>query len=85
MGPTRGGVTGWAMALDRYRALGEPPIVLFVCEDADKAWQFARAADDVVTGRIARRGRQSSSGTTWRASACSSAPSATSTRARCAA
>ena len=50
-------ITAWAMALDRYKALGEPPIVLFVCEDPEKAWQFARTADEVVTGRIAKRGR----------------------------
>jgi hypothetical protein len=53
-------ITGWALALDRYRVLGEPPIVLFVCEDAERAWAFARAADEAVTGRIATRGRPES-------------------------
>jgi len=49
-------LTAWALALDRFKLLGEPPIVLFVCADGPKARQFADAADQAMTGRIARRG-----------------------------
>jgi hypothetical protein len=49
-------LNGWAMALPRYKAIGEPPIVLFVVEDDDKATQFLRAADRIMTGRVGKWG-----------------------------
>jgi hypothetical protein len=44
------------MSHQRYRKLGEPPVVVFVVEDDVKARQFMAAADRIVTGRIARFG-----------------------------
>lgn len=49
-------LNGWAMALPRYRSLGEPPVVVFVVEDDEKALQFLRAADRIMTGRIGKWG-----------------------------
>jgi hypothetical protein len=49
-------LNGWAMALPRYKRLGEPPVVVFVVEDDEKARQFLRAADRIVTGRIGKWG-----------------------------
>ena len=49
-------LNGWAMALPRYKALGEPPVVVFVVEDEDKALQFLKAADRIMTGRIGKWG-----------------------------
>jgi hypothetical protein len=49
-------LNGWAMALPRYKRLGEPPVVVFVVEDDAKARQFLRAADRIVTGRIGKWG-----------------------------
>jgi hypothetical protein len=49
-------LTAWAMSHRRYKALGEPPIVAFVVEDDEKALQFLRAADPLVTGRIGKWG-----------------------------
>ena len=49
-------ISGYAAALERYRKLGEPPIVVFVCDDDDQALAFCRTADEVVTGRIATAG-----------------------------
>jgi hypothetical protein len=40
----------------RFKALGEPPVAVFVVEDDEKALQFLRAADAVVTGRVGRWG-----------------------------
>jgi hypothetical protein len=45
-------LNGWAMALPRYMALGEPPVVVFVLEDDEKAKQFLKAADRIATGRV---------------------------------
>ncbi len=39
-----------------YKALGEPPVVVFVVEDDDKARQFLRSADNVITGRLGKWG-----------------------------
>jgi protein involved in plasmid replication-relaxation len=50
-------LTIWARALDRYRMLGEPPVVIFVCDDDKVALDFARTADQEVTGRIVQVGR----------------------------
>jgi hypothetical protein len=49
-------LNGWAMALPRYQKFGEPPVVLFVVEDDEKAVQFLRAADRIVTGRVGKWG-----------------------------
>ena len=50
-------LTIWARALERYKMLGEPPIVVFVCDDERTAFEFARAADREVGGRIAQVGK----------------------------
>jgi len=49
-------LNGWAMAHPRYKALGEPPVVVFVVEDDHTAGQFLRAADRIVTGRVGKWG-----------------------------
>lgn len=49
-------LTAWALCLPRYKTLGEPPIAVFVVEDEEKALQFLKAADPVVTGRIGKWG-----------------------------
>ena len=49
-------LNGWAMAHPRYKALGEPPVVVFVVEDDDKASQFLGGADRIVTGRVGKWG-----------------------------
>jgi Replication-relaxation len=49
-------LNGWAMALPRYKALGEPPVVLFVVEDDEKALSFLKAADRNMTGRVGKWG-----------------------------
>jgi Replication-relaxation len=49
-------ITAWAMSHPRYKALGEPPIVVFVVQDEEKAQQFLRVADGVVTGRLGKWG-----------------------------
>jgi len=49
-------INGWALSHPRFKALGEPPIVVFVLEDDDRAQAFLRAADPVVTGRIGKWG-----------------------------
>jgi hypothetical protein len=49
-------ISGWWRALERYRKMGEPPAVIFVCTDAPHAHAFMRAADREVRGRVARPG-----------------------------
>jgi hypothetical protein len=49
-------LNGWAMTVPRYKALGEPPVVVFVVEDDDKATQFLHAADRIMTGRVGKWG-----------------------------
>ncbi len=49
-------LNGWAMAHSRYKALGEPPVVVFVVEDDERAIQFLRGADRIVTGRVGKWG-----------------------------
>jgi Replication-relaxation len=51
-------ITAWGSSHPRYgpRGLGEPPIVAFVVEDDERAQQFVRAADRVITGRLGRWG-----------------------------
>ena len=49
-------LNGWAMAMPRYKALGEPPVVVFVVEDDEKAVKLLRAADRIMTGRVGKWG-----------------------------
>ncbi len=49
-------LNGWAMAHSRYKHLGEPPVVVFVVEDDERAIQFLRGADRIVTGRVGKWG-----------------------------
>jgi protein involved in plasmid replication-relaxation len=49
-------ITAWGMSHGRYKALGEPPVTVFVVEDDEKAQQFLRAADNVITGRLGKWG-----------------------------
>jgi len=49
----------WAMELDRYKRLGEPPVVIFVCVDEPRAKALAYAADRIVTGGLTTLGRGS--------------------------
>jgi hypothetical protein len=51
-------ISGWAGMLDRYRTLGTPPVVVFVCEDEGAAIKLARLADRVVTARLAKPGAE---------------------------
>jgi len=45
-------ITAWSTAMSRYQALGDRPLVVFVCEDEAQARAFARAADVVLSGRV---------------------------------
>ncbi|HXE43790.1 MAG TPA: hypothetical protein VN635_01195 [Conexibacter sp.] len=49
-------LAGWFRMLDRYRSLGSPPVVVFVCEDERRALAYLRTADRAVTTRLARAG-----------------------------
>jgi hypothetical protein len=49
-------ITAWSMSHRRYTALGEPPVVVFVVEDGERAVQFLRSADNVITGRLGKWG-----------------------------
>jgi hypothetical protein len=49
-------LNGWAMATSRYRKLGEPPVLIVVVEDDEKAFAFLRAADRIMTGRVGKWG-----------------------------
>jgi len=49
-------VSGWHRLLDRYRTLGSPPVVLFLCEDERQALAYIRTADRTVTTRVAEAG-----------------------------
>jgi Replication-relaxation len=51
-------ITAWGMSHPRYKALGEPPVVVFVVEDDEKARQFVHSADNAVTGRLGKWGTQ---------------------------
>jgi hypothetical protein len=42
--------------LSRYRTLGTPPMVVFVCEDERALLSLVRIADRVLTARIAKAG-----------------------------
>ncbi len=49
-------VSGWGRLLRRYRTLGAPPLVVFVCEDERSLLDLVKSADDVLTTRIAKAG-----------------------------
>jgi hypothetical protein len=49
-------LSGWGLTLERYRALGAPPMVVFVSEDEPSALSLVRLADRVLTARIAKAG-----------------------------
>ena len=51
-------ISGWASMLDRYSALGTPPVVVFVCEDDRAQLRLVRTADKVVTARLAKAGAE---------------------------
>jgi hypothetical protein len=56
-------VSGWASALDRYKSLGAPPLVVFVCEDEPSRNNLLRIADRIVVACHAKAGTQESE---WR-------------------
>jgi hypothetical protein len=49
-------VSGWSRLLPRYRTLGTPPIVVFVCEDERALLSLVRIGDRALTSRIAKAG-----------------------------
>lgn len=51
-----GMLTGWARMLDRYKLLGQPPVVVLVAEDEPSALSIVRLADRLLTGRHAKAG-----------------------------
>jgi hypothetical protein len=51
-------ISGWASLLDRYRTLGTPPLVVFVCEDERVQEKLVRLADRVLTARLAKAGTE---------------------------
>jgi hypothetical protein len=51
-------ISGWSGMLDRYKMLGTPPVVLFVCEDEHRAMNLLRIADRAVTARLAKPGAE---------------------------
>jgi hypothetical protein len=53
-------VTGWCRLVERYKTLRTPPVVVFVCEDEDRAQELGRLADGAVTGQIAKAGTEES-------------------------
>jgi hypothetical protein len=51
-------ISGWSGMLGRYKALGTPPVVVFVCEDERRALSLVRIADRAVTARLAKPGTE---------------------------
>jgi hypothetical protein len=49
-------LAGWYRMLDRYKTLGTPPAVVFVCEDERRALAYLRTADRTITTQLARAG-----------------------------
>jgi hypothetical protein len=49
-------VSGWSRMLSRYKTLGTPPMVVFVCEDERALLSLVRIADRALTARIAKAG-----------------------------
>jgi Replication-relaxation len=54
-------ITAWWKRIERFRRMGEPPAVVFVCVDEDQAFAFMSAAEGEITGRLARPGTAQSS------------------------
>lgn len=77
-------ITAWSMSHRRFKALGEPPVAVFVVEDDEKALQFLRAADTVVTGRVGKWGTPRRRGLATAGAGSSAWPNGTFTWARCA-
>jgi hypothetical protein len=51
-------ISGWSGMLERYKTLGTPPLVVFVCEDEPSALALVRIADRTVTARLAKPGTE---------------------------
>jgi hypothetical protein len=51
-------ISGWSGMLERYKTLGTPPVVVFVCEDERSAMGLVRIADRAVTARLAKPGSE---------------------------
>jgi hypothetical protein len=51
-------ISGWSGTLDRYKTLGTPPVVVFVCADERAAAKLVEIADRVVTARLAKPGTE---------------------------
>jgi Replication-relaxation len=51
-------VSGWAPLHGRYRALGTPPAVVFVCEDEPSRDRLLRIADRTVVSQLAKAGAE---------------------------
>jgi hypothetical protein len=51
-------ISGWSGMLERYKTLGTPPVVVFVCEDERSAMALVRIADRAVTARLAKPGSE---------------------------
>jgi hypothetical protein len=49
-------LVGWHTMVERYRTLGHSPIVVVACADEPTARRWATAADELLTGRVARLG-----------------------------
>ena len=49
-------LSGWHVMVERYRTLGHSPIVVVACADEPTARRWATAADELLTGRVARLG-----------------------------
>ena len=76
-------ISGWAGMLDRYKALGTPPMVVFVCEDERRREEAgAGSPTGSLTARLASRGPRRPSGRTRAGGRSSSRSSATSTSSR---
>ncbi len=51
-------ISGWSGMLDRYKTLGTPPVVVFVCESEASLMKLVRIADRTVTARLAKPGAE---------------------------
>jgi intein/homing endonuclease len=49
-------LSGWCMHHRRYKQLGTPPAVIFVCATNEAALKLARDADETMTGRLGPMG-----------------------------
>ncbi|MBA2523008.1 MAG: replication-relaxation family protein [Solirubrobacterales bacterium] len=53
-------ISGWSGLLERYKTLGTPPMVVFVCEDEKVCERLIRVADRTVVTRLAKPGADES-------------------------